>query len=90
MRPCEFKKLLRNVRSFPIRWKGDSKLVELSRRAIDILGRWHHFLCVYSLFFNSFNLDRLLWQKALEMTREAFEALPGWKQVKLKKAEGLF
>ncbi|XP_048835924.1 supervillin a isoform X4 [Brienomyrus brachyistius] len=29
-------------------------------------------------------------KKALEMTREAFEALPGWKQVKLKKAKGLF
>nr|XP_023696152.1 supervillin-like [Paramormyrops kingsleyae] len=29
-------------------------------------------------------------EKALEMTREAFEALPGWKQVKLKKVKGLF
>ncbi|XP_072569714.1 supervillin a isoform X11 [Paramormyrops kingsleyae] len=29
-------------------------------------------------------------KKALEMTREAFEALPGWKQVKLKKVKGLF
>ncbi|XP_072364473.1 supervillin a isoform X10 [Scyliorhinus torazame] len=29
-------------------------------------------------------------QKALEMTREEFSILPSWKQVKLKKAKGLF
>ncbi|XP_067870439.1 supervillin a isoform X1 [Heterodontus francisci] len=29
-------------------------------------------------------------QKALEMTREEFSVLPSWKQVKLKKAKGLF
>lgn len=29
-------------------------------------------------------------QKALEMTREEYESLPGWKQVNLKKANGLF
>lgn len=29
-------------------------------------------------------------QKALEMKREEYEALPGWKQVNLKKAKGLF
>uniref|UniRef100_A0A667ZF49 Supervillin n=1 Tax=Myripristis murdjan TaxID=586833 RepID=A0A667ZF49_9TELE len=28
--------------------------------------------------------------KALEMTREEYESLPGWKQVNLKKAKGLF
>ncbi|XP_039646218.1 supervillin a isoform X10 [Perca fluviatilis] len=29
-------------------------------------------------------------KKALDMTREEYGALPGWKQVKLKKAKGLF
>ncbi|KAM9720301.1 supervillin isoform 3-T3 [Menidia menidia] len=29
-------------------------------------------------------------EKALEMTREDYESLPGWKQVNLKKAKGLF
>ncbi|XP_066512714.1 supervillin-like [Hoplias malabaricus] len=29
-------------------------------------------------------------EKALEMKREEYEALPGWKQVNLKKAKGLF
>ncbi|XP_056155898.1 supervillin a isoform X2 [Lampris incognitus] len=29
-------------------------------------------------------------EKALEMTREEYECLPGWKQVNLKKAKGLF
>uniref|UniRef100_A0A8D0CZ32 Supervillin a n=1 Tax=Sander lucioperca TaxID=283035 RepID=A0A8D0CZ32_SANLU len=29
-------------------------------------------------------------EKALDMTREEYGALPGWKQVKLKKAKGLF
>ncbi|XP_040910366.1 supervillin isoform X2 [Toxotes jaculatrix] len=29
-------------------------------------------------------------EKALEMTREEYERLPGWKQVNLKKAKGLF
>ncbi|XP_075875729.1 supervillin-like isoform X2 [Nelusetta ayraudi] len=29
-------------------------------------------------------------EKALEMTREEYESLPGWKQVNLKKAKGLF
>ncbi|XP_062844118.1 supervillin [Trichomycterus rosablanca] len=29
-------------------------------------------------------------ETALEMTREEYEALPGWKQVNLKKAKGLF
>ncbi|XP_072219434.1 supervillin-like isoform X1 [Leuresthes tenuis] len=29
-------------------------------------------------------------EKALEMTREDYERLPGWKQVNLKKAKGLF
>ncbi|XP_054452116.1 supervillin-like [Anoplopoma fimbria] len=29
-------------------------------------------------------------EKALEMTREEYEGLPGWKQVNLKKAKGLF
>uniref|UniRef100_A0A8B9HWB6 HP domain-containing protein n=1 Tax=Astyanax mexicanus TaxID=7994 RepID=A0A8B9HWB6_ASTMX len=29
-------------------------------------------------------------QEALEMKREEYEALPGWKQVNLKKAKGLF
>lgn len=31
-----------------------------------------------------------LLQKALEMKREEYERLPGWKQVNLKKAKGLF
>ncbi|XP_034717762.1 supervillin a isoform X9 [Etheostoma cragini] len=29
-------------------------------------------------------------KKALDMTREEYRAMPGWKQVKLKKAKGLF
>ncbi|KAM6977705.1 supervillin a [Aplochiton taeniatus] len=29
-------------------------------------------------------------EKALEMSREEYESLPGWKQVKVKKAKGLF
>uniref|UniRef100_A0A3Q3A6I2 HP domain-containing protein n=1 Tax=Kryptolebias marmoratus TaxID=37003 RepID=A0A3Q3A6I2_KRYMA len=29
-------------------------------------------------------------EKALEMSREEYGALPGWKQVNLKKAKGLF
>uniref|UniRef100_A0A3Q2PID0 HP domain-containing protein n=1 Tax=Fundulus heteroclitus TaxID=8078 RepID=A0A3Q2PID0_FUNHE len=29
-------------------------------------------------------------EKALEMKREDYECLPGWKQVNLKKAKGLF
>ncbi|XP_034717754.1 supervillin a isoform X2 [Etheostoma cragini] len=29
-------------------------------------------------------------EKALDMTREEYRAMPGWKQVKLKKAKGLF
>uniref|UniRef100_A0AAY5F1T8 HP domain-containing protein n=1 Tax=Electrophorus electricus TaxID=8005 RepID=A0AAY5F1T8_ELEEL len=29
-------------------------------------------------------------EKALEMKREEYETLPGWKQVNLKKAKGLF
>ncbi|KAM3604897.1 uncharacterized protein V6R79_017682 [Siganus canaliculatus] len=29
-------------------------------------------------------------EKALEMTREEYESLPGWKQVNVKKAKGLF
>uniref|UniRef100_A0A3P9HBG4 HP domain-containing protein n=1 Tax=Oryzias latipes TaxID=8090 RepID=A0A3P9HBG4_ORYLA len=29
-------------------------------------------------------------ERALEMSREEYGALPGWKQVKLKKAKGLF
>lgn len=29
-------------------------------------------------------------QKALEMSREEYSSLPGWKQVNLKKTKGLF
>lgn len=29
-------------------------------------------------------------QRVLDMKREEFDALPGWKQVNLKKAKGLF
>uniref|UniRef100_A0A4W5QNA8 HP domain-containing protein n=1 Tax=Hucho hucho TaxID=62062 RepID=A0A4W5QNA8_9TELE len=29
-------------------------------------------------------------EKALDMKREEYEGLPGWKQVNLKKAKGLF
>lgn len=31
-----------------------------------------------------------LLQKVLEMKREDYERLPGWKQVNVKKAKGLF
>ena len=34
--------------------------------------------------------DLLPMQKALDMKREEYEGLPGWKQVNLKKAKGLF
>uniref|UniRef100_A0A3B3T7W3 Supervillin a n=1 Tax=Paramormyrops kingsleyae TaxID=1676925 RepID=A0A3B3T7W3_9TELE len=42
------------------------------------------------LYLSDEDFEVSLGSKALEMTREAFEALPGWKQVKLKKVKGLF
>lgn len=54
-----------------------------------VLGiRWwsYHTACV--LFWN---VCLFFWpQKALEVKREEYERLPGWKQVNLKKAKGLF
>lgn len=41
-------------------------------------------------FINELSASFSFFQKALEMTREEYERLPGWKQVNLKKAKGLF
>lgn len=43
------------------------------------------FFCLLNLDFFSVNL-----QKTLDMTKEEYESLPGWKQVNIKKAKGLF